>query len=111
MNLLGFESLPAPLSCGISNPVSFPYSSRIGRSGRFGRKGVAINFVKSDDIRILRDIEQYYSTQIDEMPMNGKYETHFVGFTASHTTGSLSYRFALFMRDRHKTMLPRVLAK
>jgi hypothetical protein len=29
-----------------------------GRSGRFGRKGVAINFVKNDDIRILRDIEQ-----------------------------------------------------
>merc|ERR1712152_113957 len=29
------------------------------RSGRFGRKGVAINFVKNDDIRILRDIEQY----------------------------------------------------
>lgn len=45
---------------------------RIGRSGRYGRKGVAINFVKSDDIRILRDIEQYYSTQIDEMPMNGE---------------------------------------
>ena len=41
------------------------------RSGRYGRKGVAINFVKNDDIRILRDIEQYYSTQIDEMPMNG----------------------------------------
>lgn len=33
-------------------------------------EGVAINFVKSDDVRILRDIEQYYSTQIDEMPMN-----------------------------------------
>lgn len=47
------------------------YSRRIGRSGRYGRKGVAINFVKNDDIRILRDIEQYYSTQIDEMPMNG----------------------------------------
>ncbi|GAQ78491.1 eukaryotic translation initiation factor eIF-4A [Klebsormidium nitens] len=46
------------------------YIHRIGRSGRFGRKGVAINFVRSDDIRILRDIEQYYSTQIDEMPMN-----------------------------------------
>eukprot|EP01070_Trichotokara_eunicae_P008204 Trichotokara_eunicae@DN5674_c0_g1_i1.p1 len=46
------------------------YIHRIGRSGRFGRKGVAINFVKADDIRILRDIEQYYSTQIDEMPMN-----------------------------------------
>lgn len=46
------------------------YIHRIGRSGRFGRKGVAINFVKSDDIRILRDIEQYYATQIDEMPLN-----------------------------------------
>jgi ATP-dependent RNA helicase len=46
------------------------YIHRIGRSGRYGRKGVAINFVKSDDIRILRDIEQFYSTQIDEMPLN-----------------------------------------
>jgi ATP-dependent RNA helicase len=40
------------------------YIHRIGRSGRYGRKGVAINFVKNDDIRILRDIEQYYSTQV-----------------------------------------------
>ena len=46
------------------------YIHRIGRSGRYGRKGVAINFVKADDVRILRDIEQYYSTHIDEMPMN-----------------------------------------
>lgn len=46
------------------------YIHRIGRSGRFGRKGVAINFVKNEDLRILKDIEQYYSTQIDEMPMN-----------------------------------------
>ncbi|KAM2685369.1 hypothetical protein EV1_046746 [Malus domestica] len=46
------------------------YIHRIGRSGRFGRKGVAINFVRTNDIKILRDIEQYYSTQIDEMPMN-----------------------------------------
>ena len=46
------------------------YIHRIGRSGRFGRKGVAINFVKSDDLRILKDIEQYYATQIDEMPNN-----------------------------------------
>jgi ATP-dependent RNA helicase len=33
------------------------YIHRIGRSGRFGRKGVAINFVTQDDVRILRDIE------------------------------------------------------
>lgn len=46
------------------------YIHRIGRSGRFGRKGVAINFVKNEDVKTLRDIEQYYSTQIDEMPLN-----------------------------------------
>jgi len=46
------------------------YIHRIGRSGRFGRKGVAINFVTNEDIKILRDIEQFYGTQIDEMPMN-----------------------------------------
>jgi ATP-dependent RNA helicase len=46
------------------------YIHRIGRSGRYGRKGVAINFVTQEDVRIMRDIEQYYSTQIDEMPMN-----------------------------------------
>lgn len=46
------------------------YIHRIGRSGRFGRKGVAINFVKEEDVGILRDIEQYYSTQIDELPAN-----------------------------------------
>jgi ATP-dependent RNA helicase len=45
------------------------YIHRIGRSGRFGRKGVSICFVRRDDLRILRDIEQYYSTQIDELPL------------------------------------------
>lgn len=37
---------------------------------RFGRKGVAINFVTNEDIKILRDLEQYYATQIDEMPVS-----------------------------------------
>ena len=46
------------------------YIHRIGRSGRFGRKGVAINFVRKEDVRVLRDVEQFYSTQIDEMPAN-----------------------------------------
>lgn len=46
------------------------YIHRIGRSGRFGRKGVAINFVTSEDVKLLKDIEQFYSTQIDEMPPN-----------------------------------------
>ena len=46
------------------------YIHRIGRSGRFGRKGVAINFLTEGDVRYLRDIEQFYNTEITEMPMN-----------------------------------------
>ncbi|KAL0946437.1 hypothetical protein HGRIS_012660 [Hohenbuehelia grisea] len=46
------------------------YIHRIGRGGRFGRKGVAINFVTTEDVRMLREIEQFYNTQIDEMPLN-----------------------------------------
>jgi len=46
------------------------YIHRIGRGGRFGRKGVAINFVTDEDKRTLQDIEQFYNTQINEMPQN-----------------------------------------
>jgi ATP-dependent RNA helicase len=46
------------------------YIHRIGRSGRFGRKGVAINFVKDEELKYLREIEDFYSTEIEEMPMN-----------------------------------------
>merc|ERR1712048_1032240 len=46
------------------------YLHRIGRSGRFGRKGVAINFVTNNDVRSMKDIERYYHTQIEEMPMD-----------------------------------------
>ena len=44
------------------------YIHRIGRSGRFGRKGVAFNFVTNDDVRALQEIQQFYSTLIDELP-------------------------------------------
>jgi len=46
------------------------YLHRIGRSGRFGRKGVAINFVCQEDVQNLREIEQFYRTEIEEMPMD-----------------------------------------
>ena len=47
------------------------YLHRIGRSGRFGRKGVAINFVVGqEDMRTLKEIEQHYNTQIDELPQD-----------------------------------------
>lgn len=44
------------------------YLHRIGRSGRFGRKGVAINFATYYDIKKIKNIEQFYNTQIDILP-------------------------------------------
>lgn len=46
------------------------YIHRIGRSGRWGRKGVGINLVTRRDQDRLTSIESYYSTVIEEMPMN-----------------------------------------
>tara|TARA_B110000285_G_scaffold164887_1_gene184177 strand:+ start:346 stop:1542 length:1197 start_codon:yes stop_codon:yes gene_type:complete len=46
------------------------YIHRIGRSGRFGRKGIAINLVSSSDYEMLQTIEKYYATEISEMPLN-----------------------------------------
>lgn len=46
------------------------YLHRIGRSGRFGRKGVAINLVTRRDAGIMRAIEGFYETRIEEMPQN-----------------------------------------
>jgi ATP-dependent RNA helicase len=46
------------------------YINRIGRSGRYERKGVAISFALREEIHILHDIEQFYSLVIDEMPMD-----------------------------------------
>ena len=44
------------------------YLHRIGRSGRWGRKGVGINFITRRDIMQIKKIEEHYSTQITEMP-------------------------------------------
>ena len=46
------------------------YLHRIGRSGRFGRKGCGINLVTSRDLYKMREIETYYSTEIKEFPNN-----------------------------------------
>ncbi|KAG4961465.1 hypothetical protein JHK87_038098 [Glycine soja] len=46
------------------------YLHRIGRSGRFGRKGVAINFVTLDDARMLSDIQKFYNVTVEELPSN-----------------------------------------
>lgn len=41
---------------------------RIGRGGRFGRKGTAINFITESEIEALSDLQQYFNTEILEMP-------------------------------------------
>ena len=46
------------------------YIHRIGRSGRWGRKGLGINFMTKRDQQKLEHIKEFYSTQIDELPMN-----------------------------------------
>jgi len=44
------------------------YIHRIGRSGRYGRKGTAINIISKDERNALKDIESFYSTTISELP-------------------------------------------
>ncbi len=46
------------------------YIHRIGRSGRFGRKGLAINLICKNEFAKARDIEEFYQTQIKELPEN-----------------------------------------
>jgi superfamily II DNA/RNA helicase len=44
------------------------YLHRIGRSGRYGRKGVAINFITNFDESKIKTIQEYYSTMINPLP-------------------------------------------
>ena len=48
------------------------YIHRIGRSGRYGRKGIAINFVTEEEFERLQKIQNYYSTEISPLPDNIK---------------------------------------
>ena len=44
------------------------YLHRIGRSGRWGKKGMAINFVTREDINSMKNIENHYHSTINELP-------------------------------------------
>ena len=48
------------------------YIHRIGRSGRYGRKGIAINFVTEREYDQLKEIMQFYSTEMEPLPENIK---------------------------------------
>lgn len=49
---------------------SAQYIHRIGRTGRLGRKGVAINFVTPGDAQFLANLRQFYNTQIEDLPLD-----------------------------------------
>ena len=46
------------------------YIHRIGRSGRYGRKGTAINIVSHSEYNKLDALKHHYNTTIDELPNN-----------------------------------------
>jgi translation initiation factor 4A len=46
------------------------YIHRIGRSGRYGRKGVSINLCTKYDMNKIKEIEKFYDTQIEPLPQN-----------------------------------------
>jgi superfamily II DNA/RNA helicase len=46
------------------------YIHRIGRSGRYGRKGVAINLINNREAEYLNELEEHYKIKIDELPQN-----------------------------------------
>jgi len=48
------------------------YIHRIGRSGRFGRRGIAINLISNNEAHYMIDIQNYYHTQIVQLPDNLK---------------------------------------
>ena len=60
---------------GVSHVINFElpskkenYIHRIGRSGRFGRRGIAINLISDHEANLLLDIRDFYHTQIPPLP-------------------------------------------
>eukprot|EP01083_Nonionella_stella_P136632 415869_1 len=46
------------------------YLHRMGRCGRYGRKGVSIDFVADEDEPKMRDIEKFFNLKLEELPMD-----------------------------------------
>jgi len=64
---IDIQQVSCVINFDIPNDISV-YLHRIGRSGRWGRKGVGINLITERDVQNMRSIEKYYDTQIIEMP-------------------------------------------
>jgi translation initiation factor 4A len=46
------------------------YIHRIGRAGRFGRKGITINLISPEDRRALGEIESFFKIKMDPLPQD-----------------------------------------
>merc|ERR1712228_1061806 len=67
----GLQVNQVPLVINFDLPTNIEnYLHRIGCSSRSPRKGVAINLVTNDEVRIMKDLETYYHIQMEENPMD-----------------------------------------
>ncbi len=66
---IDIQQVSTVINFDITNNVH-NYLHAIGRSGRYGRKGLAINFVTRGDIDIMKKIEKHYNINIKELPNN-----------------------------------------
>lgn len=68
---IDIQSVNLVINYEIPNKDNFStYIHRIGRCGRFGRKGCAINFVNPDEEQTLEELKKYYKFQIPPLPAN-----------------------------------------
>ena len=65
----GIDVQPVGLVINFDLPLKKEnYIHRVGRSGRFGRRGIAINLITKLEAKLMIDIEEHYSTQISKLP-------------------------------------------
>lgn len=73
-NLVGrgvdVQQLSVVINFDIPTDSFATYIHRIGRAGRYGRKGTAINFIFEDEKSYLEEIEKHYRTSIQPLPLN-----------------------------------------
>lgn len=65
----GIDVQPVGLVINFDLPIKKEeYIHRVGRTGRYGRRGIAINLITKIEAKHLMEIEQHYSTQISKLP-------------------------------------------